>query len=276
MPDISRIAQHLLAHSHEYDLDWNIGVSPDHPSLRLITQHGFAFLYLDTDEDEPSLVWTWRSLATGGHRVRAAANTLLSHNERDTLAGVFYLRPASADDPEPTEGALPALGDGDEPAVFNPGDLAEAERDHYIFYATRIRDLDDLTDEALGDAAAVDLHNLGVALDIYEKAVAMRTRSDAAEAAHDADWPAARDALLDDTTSASMLGIIFGRFEENSVHSYVFSHPGADVALRHRIVASWNAIAADDRAHPFGDPDAPSHTFAEDRLEAIAALTEGD
>jgi len=211
--------------------------------------HGFsleldrgALNVVSTPDDgwRDALLW-WSQLVVDGHQSEAAASIVSAEAEHDWLIGRFHL------------------------------DVTEAPGLARLTYRAVIP-LWTLSDAGFLDAVLMEAQRLDEVLTLWDEFVQMRERSDASLIAFEADWPAALTTLADDQTSVSMLGILFQRFEENSVHEHVFFHPNADQALRERVVASWEAAAAQDAPQPYGDPAAPSDSFAPQRAQSLAFL----
>lgn len=146
------------------------------------------------------------------------------------------------------------------------------EDDKVLQYQLVLRNNNDLTLEDFANALEQEVSQLLEVLELFDELVDHRNAIDRALEADEHDWPGAVQTLLEDSTSTAVLGIIFERFEENSVHEHVFYHPNANRSLRERIVRSWDGTAGSDRPQPYGDPEASSESFAAQRAESVEYL----
>lgn len=201
------------------------------------------------DGGENLIVMRWSRLIVPGNQLGVAQSLLRSEKEERTLTGDFVLVDA-----------------------MEWGVHDAATEDSVLQYQLAVKNSDNWTYGEMAKAIEFEGSRLVELLDRFEDLVLSRDENDRILEEDDRDWPGAVEALLDDSTSVSMLGIIFERFEMNSVHEHVFYHPRADKALRERIVRSWDSVAGMDRPQPYGDPVAASETFDDQRRESVAYL----
>lgn len=201
------------------------------------------------DEGQNLAVIRWAQVVTQGNLLGAAESIARLEQQNDWLTGdlVFY--------------------DANEWGVHDA-----AVGDKVLQYQLALRNNDDLTLEDFANALEREVGKLLEVLELFDEFVERRDDNDRTLEADEHDWPGAVQTLLDDSTSTAVLGIIFQRFEENSVHEHVFYHPNADQSLRERIVRSWDSIAGSDRPQPYGDPEASSGSFSTQRAESIEYL----
>lgn len=228
----------------------DVDAPPVEPGFHLLLSIGrFDVFPYELDDGQSLIVMRWSRLIPPGNQLGVARSLLSSEEQERTLSGDFELIGAA------------------EWGVHNA-----AADDSVLRYQLAVKNSDNRTYDEIADVIELEANQLIELLGTFEELVSFRNENDRTLEEDDRDWPGAVKALLDDATSVSMLGIIFERFEMNSVHEHVFYHPGADQDLRERIVRSWDSVAGMDRPQPYGDPAADSGTFIEQRQESIAHL----
>ncbi|WCE38815.1 hypothetical protein PGC08_12440 [Brevibacterium sp. BDJS002] len=200
-------------------------------------------------DGENLIVMRWTRLITPGNQFGAAQSLVNVDNDDRALTGDF------------------ALVDAIQWGVHDA-----APEDKVLQYQLALKNNGNWTYGELASAIELEASQLAALLGRFEDLVASRDENDRTLEEDDQDWPGAVEALLNESTGVAMLGVIFERFEMNSVHEHVFFHPNADKALRDRIIRSWDSAAGMDRPQPYGDPAARSDTFSDQRRESVSYL----
>ncbi|TWG92631.1 hypothetical protein L615_000700000380 [Nocardioides sp. J9] len=279
--DLGRIGLFLTVLSEEGQLEHAWQFAADGTGFHADLGIGsFHVSYVPDDQtDQVGVAWT--QLVAGEHQLGAAASVVAVEERDDTLLGRLSLvDPTAVLDPEDCAGVAPEDRMLQYVAVVSlvgaGFDVADRVRPVAETLAALPEEADLGDDErALMTILVRDAERLEQVVERFWQFVRLREDGEESLAAHELDWPAAVEALVDDTTSTAMLGVLFGRFEESSIHEHVFFHPAADRTLRERVVASWDRIASPDRPQPYGDPAAPSSAFTADRAASVAYLLSG-
>lgn len=250
MPNLDKLGMALWGAYQIRRFPYRVLLPISASGFNLLLSVGQVDVFPDRDDKGRELaVIRWAQVITQGTLLGAAESITRLEQQNDWLTGdlVFY------------DASEWGARDAD-------------EDDKVLQYQLVFRNNDDLTFEDFANALEQEVGQLLEVLELFDEFVERRDDHDRTLEADEHDWPGAVQTLLDDSTSTAVLGIIFQRFEENSVHEHVFYHPNADQSLRERIVRSWDSIAGSDRPQPYGDPEASSGSFSTQRAESIEYL----